>query len=60
MADKKPKYDPNAKYTAKKRIKHPVTGYVNADSKTTFTMGHLSPEQVEFLVDHIKAIAPAS
>lgn len=65
-AASKPKYDPKDQYVAKKRIHHKGLnrfidpGQTNEDGTPfTFDMSHRTPDEVEYLVDEIKAIAPA-
>lgn len=59
MATKTTKYDPKGKFIALTRITHPeaTNGRFEA-GESGFTMSHRTPEQVEYLVDVIKAIAP--
>lgn len=55
----KAKYDPNGKFTALTRITHPEAPNGRFETGASgFTMSHRTPEQVEYLVDVIKAIAP--
>lgn len=61
-AEPKSKYDPNGRYVALKPISHASGQFVPAapgEKPVTFTMKHRSPEEVEYLVDVIKAIKPA-
>ena len=58
----KPKYDPNGRYVALVTVSHPDGVFSPAEAgenAVTFTMKHRSPEEVEFLVDEIRAIKPA-
>jgi hypothetical protein len=57
-AEPKAKYDPNGRYVALKPIKHPSGAFKSGDGKT-FSMKHRSPSEVEYLVEVVKAIAPA-
>ena len=58
----KPKYDPKGQYVARKSITHPrglFSPPAKGEKTVTFNMSHRSPEEVEYLVDVDKAIAPA-
>lgn len=57
-AEPKPKYDPNGRYVALKPISHPGGKFKPGDGKT-FTMKHRTASEVEYLVEAVKAIAPA-
>lgn len=57
-AEPKAKYDPNGRYVALKPISHP-NGKMKPNDGKTFTMKHRTASEVEYLVDVVKAIAPA-
>lgn len=58
----KAKYDPAAKYVCVKgTIQNKATGdYFTANDGKEFTMKHRTASEVEYLVDVVKAIAPAA
>ena len=56
------KYPPDGRYVALKVCSHPsgvMTPAAPGKSPVAFSMQHRSPDEIEYLVDVIKAIKPA-